>query len=99
MTTAATATTTSEAISVFATDVSGQKKVRVGDVSRSATVGELVRGLLARMGLVTTDTKGAPLNYRARLKRDGRHLHGAEIVGDALRPDDEITLQPRINAG
>jgi len=73
--------------------------MRVSDVSSDSTVRELVQGLLARMRLVDKDVEGRPIEYRARLEREGRHLHDSELVGDALLPDDEIVLQPKINAG
>ena len=82
-----------------ATDVSGQKTVRASAIPADATIGELVQGLLAKMGLSRNDTEGRPLQYYARLDRDGRHLNGSEIVGDALREDDEIVLTPNIDAG
>ena len=82
-----------------ASDVSGQRQVKVLGVSTDATVRELVKGLLAKMGLVKNDVSGQPLEYRALLEREGRHLFDAELVGDALAPDDKITLQPKINAG
>ena len=82
-----------------ASDVYGQRQVKVLGVSTDATVRELVKGLLAKMGLVKNDVSGQPLEYRALLEREGRHLFDAELVGDALAPDDKITLQPKINAG
>jgi len=87
------------AFNLTANDVTGQKKLRVASVPNETTVRELVQGLLARMGLVKTDVAGQPLQYQARLEREGRHLNDSELVTDALQPDDEITLQPRINAG
>ena len=80
-------------------DVSGQKAVRASAVPASFTVGELVQKLIAKMGLSRNDVEGRPLNYQARLEREGRHLNGAETVGDALREDDEIVLTPNIDAG
>jgi hypothetical protein len=80
-------------------DVSGQKAVRARAVPLSSTVGELVQGLLASMGLARNDAQGRPLNYYARLEREGRQLNGAEIVGDALAEDDELTLTPNVEAG
>lgn len=80
-------------------DVSGQKTVKASAVPRHFTVGELVQGLLARMGLARNDVEGRPLHYRARLEREGRHLHGSELVGDALEDDDLLVLQPNIDAG
>ena len=95
----ATAIMNPEPLRLVATDVTGQKKFSVTDVSPRATVGELIESLLARMGLISNDVGGEGLTYRARLKRDGRNLHSSEMVGDALRSDDEISLQPKINAG
>ena len=86
-------------IGLRASDVSGQKAVRAAAVPASSTIGELVQGLLAKMGLARNDVEGRPLQYRARLEREGRHLNGAERVGDALKEDDHLVLQPNIDAG
>ena len=94
METAATAT-----LDLFARDVTGQKRFRLGKVPLQSSVGEIVRGALARMGLGSQDREGHDLEYRARLERDGRQLHNSELVGDALRSDDEIVLTPKISAG
>ena len=94
------ATLTAERMMDFtATDASGQRHVNVRGVSSDATVRELVSGLLAKMGLVQKDVSGQPLQYRALLEREGRQLFDAELVGDALAPDDKLTLTPKINAG
>ena len=94
-----TAISTTMPLSFMASDISRQQKVSVRDVPRDTTVRELVQGLLARMGLVRADVRGKPLQYRALLESEGRHLHDSELVGDAISPDSEIVLQPRINAG
>lgn len=86
-------------LDVLARDVTGQKKFRLKGIPTQASVGELVRSALARMGLASRDHAGQELEYRARLEREGRQLHGSERVGDALRRDDEIVLTPRIHAG
>ncbi len=80
-------------------DVSGQKAVHASAVPANFTVGELVQNLIAKMGLARNDVDGQPLNYQARLNREGRHLNGAETIGDSLREDDEIVLTPNIDAG
>ncbi len=80
-------------------DVSGQKSARASAVPLSSTIGELVQGLLAKMGLARNDADGRPLQYYARLEREGRHLNGSELVGDSLEDDDELTLTPNIEAG
>lgn len=81
-----------------ASDVTGNKRVRATSPTHT-TIGELVQRLVAKMGLSRTDRDGGPLAYQARLDREGRHLHGAEMVGDALQEDDEIVLHPSIEAG
>lgn len=80
-------------------DVSGQKKANVSNVPQDSTVGELVQGLLSQMSLPQNDVSGRPLNYHARLEREGRHLLASERVGDALQTGDELVLQPNIDAG
>jgi len=80
-------------------DVTGQKSSRASAVPLSSTIGELVQGLLAKMGLARNDSEGRPLQYYARLEREGRHLNGSELVGDSLQEDDELTLTPNIEAG
>ena len=86
-------------VNLLAQDVTKQKKVRVPNVSGDSTVRDLVQGLLETMRLNKKDVDGRPIEYRARLEREGRHLHDSELVGDALLSDDEIVLQPKINAG
>jgi len=85
-------------ISLRARDVSGQKRAAV-DAPPDATVGELARSLLTRMHLPNTDVEGRPLSYHVRLDREGRHLHPSETAGDVLQENDEIVLQPKIQAG
>ena len=80
-------------------DVSGQKTVKASAVPAYTSVGELVHGLLAKMGLARNDVEGRPLNYHARLERVGRHLNSSELVGDVLQDEDHIVLQPNIDAG
>ena len=92
-------TETLEGISLTVSDVSGQKVFRVPKAPPEATVGELVHSLLSKMNLPANDPDGQPLAYQARLEREGRHLHAAERVGDALESGDKVTLQPNIDAG
>lgn len=80
-------------------DVSGQKRMTVDEVTEGATVGELVERFLADMDLMREDGDGRPLSYHARLEREGRHLHAAERAGDALQSGDQLVLQPNIDAG
>ena len=51
------------------------------------------------MNLPPNDVEGHPLNYHARLEREGRHLRASETVGEVLEEQDEIVLQPHIVAG
>jgi hypothetical protein len=90
---------TAMTLNLYASDVTKQKKVRLPDVSRDSTVRELVKGLVSKLRLVDKDQEGRPLQFRARLEREGRHLHDSELVNDALLPEDEVVLHPKINAG
>ena len=85
-------------VSVSARNVSGQKRATAA-APPDATVGELARALISEMNLPQTDVEGRPMSYHVLLQREGRHLHPAETVGDVLRADDEIVLQPKIQAG
>ncbi len=80
-------------------DVSGQRVHSVRGVPVDATVGEFVQEVLSSMKLPRSDARGRPVVYHARLDREGRHLHGSEIIGDALQRDDRLVLQPNIDAG
>lgn len=88
-----------EFLRLTATDVSGQRRVQVRNVTGKATIGELVRSLVAKLGLVREDAEGRPLTYRARLDREGRSLNGSEVIGEVLKPDDKVSLYPHIQAG
>ena len=93
------ATATQEGLALQVSDVTGQRTAQLAGVPAETTVGELVQGLLAHMNLPQNDVEGRPLTYHVRLEREGRHLHGSEVVGDALQADDHIVLQPNIMAG
>lgn len=86
-------TQTMTGISLQASDVSGQKIVTVPSIPLDATVGELTRGLLAKMQLPDN------IPYQVRLERQQRHLHASERVADALETGDKVVLQPSIDAG
>ncbi len=86
-------------LDLWALDVTGQKRVRISRVPREWTIAELLSDAVARMGLVSADTEGRPMSYRARLEREGRHLHASELVGDTLASGDEMTISPHIMAG
>ncbi len=86
-------------IDLQVSDVSGQRMHSVRGVPVDSTIGELVQGLLSPMKLPRNDASGRPVVYHARLDREGRHLHGSEIIGEALQRDDRLVLQPNIDAG
>ncbi len=91
--------TTMDSLELIASDVSGQRHVHVRNVAGKATIGELVRSLVAKLGLGSEDAGGRPLTYRARLEREQRSLHGSEVIGEVLKPKDKISLYPHIQAG
>lgn len=88
-----------DTLDLTALDVSGTKRFRARAIAPDATVGELVETLVPRMHLPRLDASQRPLNYHARLEREGRHLNESERVGDALQPGDEISLHPNVDAG
>lgn len=86
-------------LTLVATDVSEQKRSTARDVPPDGSVGELIKELIAGMGLPRNGNGGEELNYHALLPREGRHLHASERIGEALRSGDQIVLQPNIDAG
>jgi hypothetical protein len=92
-------TATADTIDLVVSDVSGQKRVKATAVARDTTIAEMLHELLVKMGLRREDGEGHALNWRVRLDREARHLNGDELVGDALAPDDEVTLHPSADAG
>ena len=92
-------TAVAESITLTVADVSEQKVSNVKDVPKESTVGELIEGLRSSLRLPENDASGRPLVYHARLEREGRHLHAAEVVGEALQTGDRVVLQPNVHAG
>jgi len=86
-------------LELTATDVTGQKAVRVKEVPADQSIGDLVDDLLRGLELHASDAEGRPLTYSARLDREGRHLLASERVGEALEPGDRLVLHPSIDAG
>ena len=82
-----------------ASDVTGQYASRLRGYPSDATVRDLVLELVDQMGLNRSDPSGVPYVYQARHERDGRHLHASEVVGEALKTGDRLTLHPNIDAG
>ena len=63
-------------LSLEASDVSGQNRVRVADIRRDTTVGELVRGLVGKMGLPSKNPEGRDVAYtRASSAKGGMCTH------------------------
>ena len=91
--------TSNGSLKVRATDVSRQKTTRISNLSSDSTVSELIGNLLPKMDLPGVDRGGRPIAYTALLPREGRHLFSSERVGDALVEDDEIVLEPSVDAG
>ncbi len=86
-------------ISFNVEDVSGQKRFSASNFNKNSTVSDMVEGLTRKMGLPTTDASGNKVAYRAFSKGDSRHLNDTDLVGDTLKPGDDVVLQPNINAG
>ncbi len=80
-------------------DVSRQKVRSVEDVSPESSAAELVQNLIDDLALPRNDAEGRSLSYRAMLRREARHLHGTERVGDAVENGDWLVLQPNVDAG
>jgi hypothetical protein len=80
-------------------DYTGQTTVEV-DVPPDATIGEFIADLrTGALDLPETDPFGQPVVYTARHDAEGRHLSFSEITGEALRPNDLVTLEPDVRAG
>lgn len=86
-------------IDIFARGANGATRVKARDVPTNSTIAEFTKRVLGKMRLVDRDSAGRPLAYRARLAREGRLLNPSERVGDALRPEDEVVIAPRVDAG
>ncbi|MGA9567713.1 MAG: hypothetical protein WBS19_19465 [Candidatus Korobacteraceae bacterium] len=90
---------TAAGLSLSVSDVTGQKIFVVANAPADGTIGGLIAEMVGKMSLPSTDSGGRPLNYHARLEREGRHLHASELIGDVLETGDHLTLQPNIDAG
>ena len=87
-----------ETITITARDVTGQRKTSCA-IPRNASVNDLIDRFGDRMQLGREDSDGRAITWFARHEREGRALHRSERVGEALRDQDEIRLQPEISAG
>ncbi len=91
--------TTMNKIDFKVRDNSGQRRFTVRNYRSDATVGELVRTFVDRLGLRSAGADVADDIYHAFSGREGRHLRSAEIVGEVIEQGDEITLRPDVQAG
>jgi hypothetical protein len=80
-------------------DVTRQKVRTVEDVSTRATAAELVDAFIADLNMPRNDPAGRSLTYRALHRREARHLHPTERLGDSVRSGDWLVLQPNVDAG
>ncbi len=87
-------------LTVEASDVSGSKVSEISDIPIDYSVGEMVSSIIAEMQFPANDSAGNPLPYRAHLEREGRQLNPSEVVGDAIRQNDKLRIEPdNIDAG
>jgi len=86
-------------IDLNVSDVTRQKARRVENVSKRATAAEIVNELISELNLQTQDPAGRGLSYRMLHRREARHLRPNERIGDSLREDDWVVLQPHVAAG
>lgn len=91
-------TTTTTLHRLRASDVSQQRSMQFSDIALDVSVGELIEEIVAKMQLPSHDSTGRPLEYQARLDREGRHLHRSERV-EVLHEDDALVLHPNVDAG
>ena len=84
---------------ITATDVTGLRKTAWESDSEEASVQDMLEELVDQLALPLNDTAGAPIAYQARLNSTGRALSSAELVRDAVAPDDGVLLMADINAG
>jgi len=89
----------SSGLNLTASDATGQQKFSINNFSTSARVSDLLKAVLARMGLASTDEDGRAVAYQAFNRTDGCHLRGDEKVGDVLREGDELSILPDVQAG
>ena len=87
-----------DTITLNVEDMSGQRKFVARDVPTDASWGETMSSLISNMSLPQNTPTGQGV-WSGRLEREGRHLHGSEIVGEALQDGDQIVLQPEAVAG
>lgn len=89
----------STGLNFFASDASGQRRFSISNFPCTATIRDLIKTLIPRMGLRGNDSSGRVVDYQAFSKRESCHLRGSDTVGESLAEGDEISLLPDIQAG
>ncbi|MGB7760029.1 MAG: hypothetical protein WBL61_09380 [Bryobacteraceae bacterium] len=84
---------------ITATDVTGLRKTTWEPGSEEASVQDMLEEMVDQLALPMNDSEGAPIAYQARLNSTGRALSSAELVRDAVAPDETVMLMADINAG
>ncbi len=86
-------------MTITATDVTGLRKTVWESDAEDASVQDMLEAFIDGLALPVNDLSGAPIAYQARLNSSGRALSSAELVRDAVTPDDSVMLMADINAG
>jgi hypothetical protein len=89
---------TAESVDVVVSDVTRQRRFRAKNVKGNKTIGELIKGVLPKLGLAARDRNGEPISFRVR-HQNGRNLFPSEKVADAVRSGEEVTLERFTVAG
>ena len=96
----------SAALKITALDTSRQKSIpiSIGETSPRDTIGDLIEAIVPEMELPEEDSNGRSLSYQAFSEREGRHLNRTDLISDlieqkVLKPEDELVLNPEIQAG
>jgi hypothetical protein len=87
-----------ETLTVNATDVTGQRRVSL-QTRRDQTIDELTEQIRTSMRLHAEDSDGRQVAYDLRHEGRAIGLAPSQIVGEALRDEDTVRVQPKISAG
>ena len=87
-------------MTIHALDVTGQRRVSM-ELDRQSTVDELIRGTSSRMNLFNDEEAGDKrrVTWFARDDKRGVALRPSQVVGEALRDQDTVRIQPEVSAG
>jgi hypothetical protein len=84
---------------VRAQDVAGLKQVTWIPKSSDQTVAEMIDELVAELRLPEDDGFNSPIVYSGRRESDGMALSPSEKAVDVLSENDQVVLEPDVNAG